>query len=149
MSGSQAHALITFTDTQSVISQFLPTAIFGPAAAPPKAADAPNIAIATYNQRGIGKSGGSMPIPSFGLGNDPADFGTIEATILDLVGTDATQVYRLVSPPPVRADARGILVRHPAGTERRAARARRGEHDARVPRPDAVQGPDPLWGADV
>jgi len=53
-------------------------------------------AYATFNVRGVGQSGGSMPWPGCGIGHDGADFAEVEKSVLELVGGDA-ELYRLVS----------------------------------------------------
>jgi hypothetical protein len=52
-------------------------------------------AIATFNVRGVGRSGGSQPWPGWGIGSDGDDFAAVERAVLDLVGDVA--IYRLVS----------------------------------------------------
>ncbi|CAK9786942.1 hypothetical protein CC85DRAFT_302943 [Cutaneotrichosporon oleaginosum] len=50
-------------------------------------------AVATFNVRGVGLSGGSQPWPGWGIGADADDFAAVERAVLDLVGDVA--VYRL------------------------------------------------------
>lgn len=77
----------------SVIANYLPNAVFG---TPRADGAAPDTAIATFNVRGVGQSGGSMPLPGFGIGNDGEDFAAVERAVADLVGGQA-ELYRLVS----------------------------------------------------
>lgn len=62
-----------------MIAQILPAAVYD-------TADGATTAIATFNVRGIGASGGSMPIPGMGIGNDGEDFAAVESTVAELVG---------------------------------------------------------------
>ncbi len=83
----------------SVIAHHLPRAVYD--------ANHP-AAIATFNVRGVGRSGGSQPWPGWGIGSDGDDFAAVERAVLDLVGDVA--IYRLVSsaqlPMHGRADPR-------------------------------------------
>lgn len=70
-----------------MISIHLPQAVCG---------DNSDAAVATFNVRGVGRSGGSMPWPGCGIGHDANDFAAVEQAMLDLMGGEP-DIYRLVS----------------------------------------------------
>lgn len=58
-------------------------------------AAAPHALVATFNVRGVGKSGGSAPWLGFGIGKDADDFAAVERAAVALTGR-SPKLYRVV-----------------------------------------------------